>query len=248
MKSGFIEIITPEGVKLHYETAGIGIRALAITIDTIIIMAVIFVLAWGLSLSDDGVLSQTGQNIYMALFIVVIIFINTVYFIFFELLFKGQTPGKKLTKIRVVKTSASPAAPGAIIMRNLLRIIDQLPVFYLVGIIAAFINPQERRIGDLVAGTIVIKEFKPKPMKVPVPVMGSRPPDMVLTPQEIMTLQSFFQREMELSPDRRKQLQKEYLDYFRRKYDLYPQEGENAVRFLKGLMSESSKEPEPDQR
>ena len=241
MKPGMIEIITPEGVVLEYETAGIGARAVALFIDTIFMALINVLIAIPLIVSY---FSTGEEDIYLIFAVLITAFFSLAYYMLFELLLKGQTPGKRLTRIRVVKINGSPATAGAIIMRNLLRLIDQLPTFYLIGMITAFINPQERRIGDLVAGTMVVKEFTQAKTYAPT---NSPSRDVSLTPHEILTLQSFFQREGELANDRRVQLQTEYLDYFRTKYDVYPMEGEQATCFLRSLLvtKESAKAPEP---
>ena len=249
MKPGHIEIITPEGVKLQFETAGIGSRAIAMLIDAVIMLTVfgLMVLALFLSIGYSEDILPNLMNIYVALVIIVAVFITLGYFMLFELLLKGRTPGKKLVKIRVVKINGSPATAGSIIMRNLLRVIDQLPTFYLLGIIVAFVNLQERRIGDLVAGTMVVKEFSNKPDKMQAQSLNSLTPDILLDPREIQILQSFFMREKELAKARREQLQAEYIYYFKAKYNIYPGEGEKTADFLKSLLmrkDESAMAPE----
>jgi hypothetical protein len=80
------------------------------------------------------------------------------YYIFFEILWNGQTPGKRLVDIRVIRVDGTPAAATEIIIRNLVRTIDLLPMAYGVGIIAMFVSPNSRRLGDLAAGTLVVHE------------------------------------------------------------------------------------------
>jgi len=244
MKQGFTEIITPEGVVLEFETAGIGSRAAAVIIDTMIMVLVSILVCTPLAINYY----YGGQDAVVVIMILLIAFVSLGYFMLFELLLRGQTPGKRLLRIRVVKTNGSPATAGAIVMRNLLRIIDQMPAFYLIGITTVFINPQERRIGDLVAGTMVVKEFSRKPFEAPALSAHSPLMDNILSPHEILTLQSYFQREKELSKVRRAQILAEYLEYFKTKYDIYPKAGENTTTFLKSLlaMKAPTKPPEDD--
>ena len=224
-------------MNLQFETAGIGSRAIAMTIDTLIMTLIVFIAALAIPAGFyDGQLTLDEQETYIALVIILSTFINLVYFMLFELLLKGQTPGKKLARIRVVKINGSPATAGSIIMRNLLRVIDQLPIFYLAGIITAFVHPQERRLGDLIAGTMVVKEFKRKTLNLTAQTLISLPPDIFLNPQEIMTLQSFFQRQKELAPARQTQLAAEYIEYFSIKYNIYPNDGDNTTDFLRALL------------
>ncbi len=86
------------------------------------------------------------------------------YFTVFEIVWRGQTPGKRIIGIRVIKESGRPLAPAETIGRNLLRIVDQLPGIYAVGLVAAMLNGQSKRLGDYVAGSIVIRERKQESM------------------------------------------------------------------------------------
>ena len=80
------------------------------------------------------------------------------YYIFFELAWNGQTPGKRWTKLRVLRTDGTPIGPTEVIIRNLLRLIDFLPFWYGIGIVSMFIQKESRRLGDLAAGTLVVLE------------------------------------------------------------------------------------------
>jgi hypothetical protein len=80
------------------------------------------------------------------------------YYIFFEMVWNGKSPGKKALKLRVIRVDGTPITISESLVRNLVRLVDFLPVYYGVGAIAAFINPQTRRLGDLAAGTLVVRE------------------------------------------------------------------------------------------
>ena len=80
------------------------------------------------------------------------------YFAAFEILWNGQTPGKRAAGIRVIKESGRPLSAAETIGRNLLRIVDQLPGFYAIGIVTSLLNAQNKRFGDFVAGSIVVRE------------------------------------------------------------------------------------------
>ena len=80
------------------------------------------------------------------------------YFTVFEILWRGQTPGKRMMHIRVVKDSGRTLSASETILRNLMRIADQLPALYAVGILSALVTPQNQRLGDLMAGAIVVRE------------------------------------------------------------------------------------------
>jgi hypothetical protein len=84
--------------------------------------------------------------------------VTTSYFLFFETIFRGRTPGKRLTHLRVVSDGGSVLGWRQSLLRNLLRMVDSLPAGYLIGVMAMLISPRVQRLGDLVAGTLVIRE------------------------------------------------------------------------------------------
>jgi len=126
------------------------------------------------------------------------------YFILFEAIWNGQTPGKRLTRIRVIKDSGQPITAIDSVGRNLLRLIDQLPVAYGIGVLCAWISPQSKRLGDYVAGTVVVHE---KPFDS-VPPQWSEPQQISthqyfadrLTPEEFALIETFLSRRNSLEP------------------------------------------------
>lgn len=161
-------ISTPEQVAFHYETAGIGSRVVAALLDHLIIglaLLVIYCAAsalslvaifQGLSSSDEA--GQAGAWLVIGLLILVTFLIIWGYFVLFEIAWKGRTPGKRAGRLRVIKRSGQPIGAGEAIIRNLVRLVDFMPGFYGVGLIAMFIDHDARRLGDLAAGTIVVRE------------------------------------------------------------------------------------------
>jgi uncharacterized RDD family membrane protein YckC len=140
------------------------------------------------------------------------------YYIFFETLWNGKTPGKSLVKLRVIRTDGTPISLTESVVRNLVRIIDFLPLYYGVGVIAMFINRQSRRLGDLAAGTLVVHDTAEKvhlaslapgaglparPAAAPEtrPAAGPNPayPVERLAEQDILVIESFFKRRAQLS-------------------------------------------------
>jgi len=152
-------IETPEQLRLDFAIAGIGTRFLAMAIDTLIQIAVAIAMTVVLGLSG-AVLAAAGTGsmwmVALAVFSYFLLFYG--YFIFFEILWNGQTPGKRSMGIRVIKESGRPLTAGESIGRNLLRIVDQLPGFYGIGIVAAVLNSRNMRLGDMLAGSIVVRE------------------------------------------------------------------------------------------
>lgn len=167
-----LTISTPEQVAFEYETAGIGSRSLAALLDHLIIGLVLFLVSCAaISLIFGGGIStlsgnrsgadQTGVYIIAALLILANFLILWGYFALFETVWHGVTPGKRAAKLRVVKRDGQPIGAGEALTRNLLRIADFMPGFYAIGLIAMFVDKDVRRLGDMVAGTIVVRESEP---------------------------------------------------------------------------------------
>jgi uncharacterized RDD family membrane protein YckC len=165
-------IETPERVPLAFSLASIGNRFLAVTIDHFIQYLSIFIIAWcfisltstGQNLQREGAESVLGEmpKWTIAILIIVLFLIFAGYFVFFEWFWNGQTPGKRLLKLRVIREDGRPVTFWEALARNLLRIFDNAPGFivpiYSVGLIAVFLSGRDQRIGDLFAGTVVIRE------------------------------------------------------------------------------------------
>lgn len=166
-------IETPERVPLAFSLASIGNRFLAAAIDHLIqytaIIVVLWVTLWMLGISafggDENAVSTMlaeAPKWAVAVLIIVIFLLFSGYFIFFEWLWGGQTPGKRLMKLRVIREDGRPITLWESVARNLLRIFDAAPGFavpiYSVGLIVVFLNKRDQRVGDMFAGTVVIRE------------------------------------------------------------------------------------------
>lgn len=158
-----LSILSSENVSFAVETAGLGTRFAAVLIDMtlqLLVMALIAFAAMSLVMriptsSDwNRILASFGS----ALVAIVVFLVTYAYFFFFEWLMDGQTPGKRWLHLRVLQTTAMPITMWAALVRNLLRIVDFLPAFYGIGAFVAVLNPHNRRVGDLVAGTVVARE------------------------------------------------------------------------------------------
>lgn len=148
-----IVIATPEGLELALVLAGIGSRFIAAAID-LTIQLLLIVLAAVVTLALIG--GFAGRALfYVALFAVFL------YDVPFEVLASGRTPGKRLTHLRVVRDGGAPVNLTASCIRNLLRFVDFLPSAYLVGLTSILISKSNRRLGDLAAGTLVIRDVTP---------------------------------------------------------------------------------------
>lgn len=171
--AGDYNIDTPERVAFDYTIADIGNRFLAALLDVILVGAALV----GLNLLLFAVLSAGGADpmaasldeeslgwgagLAIALYAALNFFVIWGYFMLLELKWNGQTAGKRVVRIRVVRVDGSPAAPLDVAIRNLVRIVDFLPSAYLIGFIVMLFNSQARRLGDLAGGTLVVKADAP---------------------------------------------------------------------------------------
>jgi len=165
-------IETPERVQLEFALASIGNRFLAVAVDHFIQFFSIFLIAWiFLSIAGyraENVADASGQLLTempkwtIAILIIILFLIFAGYFILFEWLWNGQTPGKKWLGLRVIREDGRPLTLWEAIARNLLRICDAVPGFiipiYSVGLVVIFISSRDQRLGDIFAGTVVIRE------------------------------------------------------------------------------------------
>ena len=156
-------IETPERVPLHFALASIGNRFLACAIDhalqvlTLIVVAVAFTLLANFSSLGDQL--SNAPKWVKAVLIVIVFLIVSGYFAFFEWIWNGQTPGKRWLKLRVIREDGRPVTFWEAAVRNLLRTFDMMPApFYSIGLISVFISLSDQRVGDMVAGTVVVRE------------------------------------------------------------------------------------------
>ena len=164
-----VGIKTPEFVSLQFQLAGLGSRATAFIIDQLILMVVnIQSLFLSLSFLLEGQiywLLQAVNSLLLGLTIVGLFIINSGYFIALEYFSGGRTIGKRIIGIRAIQENGHSLTLLSSFIRNFLRIVDNLPTGYFLGIIMIFFHSTHKRIGDLVAGTIVVHERKAKRKK-----------------------------------------------------------------------------------
>jgi uncharacterized RDD family membrane protein YckC len=213
---------TPENVEVDFELAGLGSRFCAMLIDCLLIGLVIFLLGLllgvaGMAFSpffgrDRAAAGRLGQWLIAAFWILVAALLFDGYFIFFELVMRGQTPGKRSMKIRVLRDDGTPITLNEVLVRNILRLVDFLPAAYAVGSIVMFCSPLCKRLGDIAAGTIVVKEgqidyrAKADSRNLPLPQAALAAVNSELTPEERRLITGFLQRRAELLPAARNAL------------------------------------------
>jgi uncharacterized RDD family membrane protein YckC len=202
-------IDTPEQVHLEFTLAGIGSRFLALFVDTLI-QGIFYIVVWLVGLFvTAGALFRSESAWTAGITVLVLFCVYWGYFATFEALWKGQTPGKRYAGIRVIKDSGRPIKPFEAVARNLLRIVDQIPGIYVVGITCMFFSKQNRRLGDYVAGTVVVHESSPLDIQ---PFFNTKEKgDLViyqaarLTIPEIELIEAFLLRRLDIPMEIRRQ-------------------------------------------
>ncbi len=247
MPSPDYSISTPENVDLHLELAGLGNRILACLVDKLIIGGVLLVLAGILWLIDFAVglggFGATVKNLATALLLMFGILAAFAllfgYNIFFEGTWQGQTPGKKMVQIRVIDRSGQPVSWSAVFIRNMIRVLDENLV--LIGLLSMIIDRNERRFGDLAAGTLVIRERLPELSTAKIVLQYTVDQgDMLdvgrVTPQEYDLLVSFLKRRTRMAKGQRPIVARQLEEHFRSKLE-EPGQGEDAEPFLEKVYS-----------
>jgi uncharacterized RDD family membrane protein YckC len=214
-----VDVRTPESIALTYALAGLGSRFLAVFLDTLFQALVLIALIVGIALlasnlptparhAVDSSTDKIANAIVVALVVAVLFMIFFGYFILFESMWDGQTPGKKILGIRVVRDGGYPIDFGASLVRNLIRVGEATLGYYLLSAISAVLSPENKRLGDLAAGTIVVRDAH---LKAPLellrrtaePVYGET---RYLTGEERALIKRFLDRRGDLSWERRHQL------------------------------------------
>jgi uncharacterized RDD family membrane protein YckC len=155
-----LSIETPELVAIDMSVAGIGSRFAALLVDYLIWTVAIVGLVIVIALVDPSLshFGRIGAKWATAISILIPFLIFWGYFTFFEAFWNGRTPGKRLARIRVIQRSGRGIGFFESMTRNLLRIVDQFPFIYAVGVISILVTRDHQRLGDLAAGTLVIHD------------------------------------------------------------------------------------------
>ncbi len=155
-----LNIDTPELVTIEMPLAGIGSRFVAILIDYLIWGAFFLVLlaVSAIVIPALHIFGGVSANWAIGIFFLIVFLMQWGYFSLFEALWKGRTPGKRAAKIRVIHISGRGITFLESLARNLVRFIDYLPGFYAVGVLAMFMSRRHQRLGDMVAGTLVVRD------------------------------------------------------------------------------------------
>lgn len=209
---------TPEGVALDLPVAGPMSRAAAFGIDVVVRMALYSAVGAPL-----GLLGDLG----MGLFFIVLFVVEWFYPVVFEVKFQGATPGKMALGLSVTHDDGTPVSWSSSIVRNLLRFADFLPFAWLSGLACMTLHPDFKRLGDLVAGTIVVYSGRAS-VGAALPAAPVTPVPFALRPHEQAAVIAFAERTPTWTDDRAEELAEV----------LMPQVGgppKRAVRTLHGM-------------
>ena len=158
---GRLEVETADHVVLRYDLAGVGTRGSAAFIDGLLSLLMVIGLLVGAAIVGSKLPpSLANQLAGVTIFAILVAWVA--YFVLLEWLWNGQTVGKRRSGLRVIGTDGEPARFTAVLIRNLLRLVDFLPGYYALGVVAIFLSPSSQRLGDLAAGTYVVRAPKPQ--------------------------------------------------------------------------------------
>lgn len=256
-----LNIDTPEQVELEFAVAGIGSRFVAVLIDHLIQSGVYFLFAIFAAVIFGAVANRInilGKWILAGLIALYFLLIWG-YFALFEAFWRGQTPGKHIMKLRVIKDSGRQITLFEALSRNLLRFVDYLPAIYLTGVITMVCTKRHQRLGDLAAGTIVVHErsdeqplliergtsilpaqqapgFDPLISAAAAQDTGGLPADAVgrLGADDLLLIESFFARALDLTSTTRAEIAVRVATQMAAKMDIAVPPG-NPERFLEAV-------------
>ncbi len=235
-----LTITTPEHVHIRLEPAGAGSRFLAILIDSTIVTAISTFLFIALS-------TFLPKGIALALFVTANFLLTWGWHLFFETRKQGRTPGKRALRIRVIDARGLPVSLYQSLVRNITRVLDFAPAFYGIGAIAMMSSPTRRRLGDIIADTLVVRDLQPLAYRGQ--LAAERRHNSLRTPRVLRFARhriSLDERELLLAlcmradrmkPEARYDLMEAVANVYRKKLDIdETMSGENLVRDLTAVL------------
>ena len=224
-----VDIETPEQVVLSYTVAGIGSHAAAALLDYLILflastglIVLLMILSRVASVGVPSTAVERGSGAWaLAVLFLLLFAVQWGYFVFFEALWDGQTPGKRRLGLRVVQDGGYSVSFGASAVRNIARILDMQPGFlYAVGIVSAAFNKSGKRLGDTMAGTFVVQERVVRTVPEAAAAeaaTGTAPVAASLSDAEYELLEGFLARRASLTAERRAELTEQLVERFRQR-------------------------------
>jgi uncharacterized RDD family membrane protein YckC len=249
-----VSIRTPENIELSYALAGPGSRAAAYMVDLFLMLSVGQILVNLIAAGFALLMSTLGLegDLWAAAILGLGSFaLYNLYFILLEWLLNGQTPGKRLLHIRVIKYGGYSLRFFDTLLRNLLRVVDFLPLFYGVGLMSLLLTRDSQRLGDLVAGTLVVYQ---EPVQteallpdLPAPDESEQPlpaVQLAAIPDEAISLAGqYLLARTEMAPRPRQEVAAELVNLIHATSGLEPRPGQGIESFLASVVR--SAEPAP---
>jgi uncharacterized RDD family membrane protein YckC len=245
-----VSIRTPENIELSYALAGPASRAAAYIIDLSIMFFLVQLLINLIAVAAAALFGALGVDSgqWIAAILTLIAFaLYNAYFILLEWLLNGQTPGKRLLHVRVIKQGGYALRFFDTVLRNLLRVVDFLPLFYGVGLTSLLLTRDSQRIGDLVAGTLVVYQEPvqtesllpelpaPDDLEQPLPVE-----QLAAVPSEVISLAAqYLLARTELAPRARQEPAVELVNLIREISGLEPRPAQSVESFLAAVVRQA---------
>jgi uncharacterized RDD family membrane protein YckC len=261
-----LTIDTPEQVAIRFPIAGIGSRFLALLTDSVvqgiayaILFFIFFLILTSAPRLAGMIVDRAGEKWLIAAILLVVFLLRWGYYTVFEAFWNGQTPGKKLCRLRVIRDSGRQITFFESMTRNLIRAVDSLPGFYAIGIVTMLCNRRSKRLGDFAAGTLVVHEraaepplwggsasrtitagaFAATPAPPPIvdPYAVDLPADAVarLTADDLNVIDHFFARAIDIDIARRHALAERLAQQMTAKMGIAMPEGVTPERVLESI-------------
>ena len=226
MSDDLITIETPEHIQVHYELAGIGSRALAGGLDLLLQGLITGVIVGSLAYLGQRLGWRDAYGLAASIVVATVGFLAaTAYYVISEMTMDGQSFGKRIAGLRVIRDDGTPITFLESAIRNIIRVVDMFPFFYSIGLITVFLSKRSKRLGDMAAGTVVVKE---RMLEQPQGPQADLPPEVaravlpselearlrnalhLLSPVDFETIDRFLQRRAELDPPLRRRLGRQF--------------------------------------
>lgn len=221
-----ISVRTPESITFSYELAGLGSRFLALTIDLLLQVLILIGIFWAFYLLGSSAPKNTHetadkfvQSLVVAIIAAILFLVFFGYFIAFEAFWSGQTPGKKLLGIRVVRDGGYPLDLAGSFIRNLIRIGEMALAFYALSAVVSLLSPENKRLGDMAAGTIVVRDARAQSLTAILEQAetGSAQRIAMLTDEEHALIARFMARRGDIAPQYRRALARQIAERVRKR-------------------------------
>ena len=235
---GRLEVETPDHVVLRYDLAGGGNRGFAALVDFVLATLVFVGALYGFSLVTNTV---PAAGPFFGLLVLFTFTLAWSYFVLLEWLWQGQTVGKRLYGLRVIRDDGAPAGFVAVLVRNVIRIVDFLPLFYGLGLLMIIFTSRSQRLGDLAAGTYVVRAPRPQldyfSLRTMSPLGAGRTIETRALSGEMQRLvREFVAREAKLNPNDRVRIARQIADRLRPYVlDIAVADGDDDVEFLRAI-------------